>query len=331
MSIKPIHPDELFNGYVGANVAYALQQIGLFSVLTPNSKLKPHEIAVRTGSDLPRLQALLKACQELGYISSHTDGSVSLSTMGEVLHGQLGYFTWSVGGYGDLLRNLGSLTRGKETWKPLRNEGMVALGADMNHHSFMEHILFEVLDHLSFHKIADFGCGNGGRLISFCQRYPHIKGVGIDISADAIKLAEDNVKQNNLEDRLEMICTNVLETIKTDRYKEVLAGVDLVSSFMMLHDLYNIPSVWPRLFDHLREAFPGVKHFLFADTVKMPSTEELSELPIFSVGYELLHSYMDVCLPTKAEYDAMFARAGLTIEICADFGTPYTYLYLLRV
>jgi hypothetical protein len=38
-----------------------------------------------------------------------------------------------------------------------------------------------------------------------------------------------------------------------------------------------------------------------------------------------------VCLPTKTEYDAAFARAGLTIELCADFGTPYTYLYLLRV
>jgi len=331
MSIKPIHPDELFNGYVGANVAYAFQQIGLFSVLTPNIKLKPHEIAVRTGSDLPRLQALLKAGQELGYISSHADGFVSVSEMGEILRTQLGYFTWSVGGYGDLFRNMSRLATTKETWKPLRNEGMVALGADMNHHSFMEHILFEVLDHLSFCKIADFGCGNGGRLISFCQRYPHIRGVGIDISADAIKLAKENVKRNGLEDRLEMICTNVLETIQTERYKEVLAGVDLVSSFMMLHDLYNIPSVWPKLFDHLREAFPGVKHFLFADTVKMPLSDELSELPIFSVGYELLHSYMDVRLPTKAEYDAAFARAGLTVEICADFGTPYTYLYLLRI
>lgn len=331
MSTKPIHPDELFNGYVGANVAYAFQQIGLFSVLTPNIRLKPHEIAVRTGSDLPRLQALLKAGQELGYISSHADGCVSVSEMGEILRAQLGYFTWSVGGYGDLFRNMSRLTTMNETWKPLRNEGMVALGADMNHHSFMEHILFEVLDHLSFCKIADFGCGNGGRLISFCQRYPHISGVGIDISADAIKLAKENVKRNGLEDRLEMICTNVLETIQTERYKEVLAGVDLVSSFMMLHDLYNIPSVWPKLFDHLREAFPGVKHFLFADTVRMPPAEELSALPIFSVGYELLHSYMDVCLPTKAEYDAAFARAGLTIEMCADFGTPYTYLYLLRI
>ncbi len=331
MSMQAVHPDELFNGYVGAHVAYAFQQIGLFSVLTPNIRRKPHDIAARTGLDLPRLQALLKAGHELGYIASHADGSVSVSEMGEILRGQLGYFTWAVGGYGDLLRSMGRLTTGKETWKPLRNEGMVALGADMNHRSFMEHILFDVLDHLSCHRIADFGCGNGGRLISFCQRYPHIKGVGIDISTDAITLARENVKQHGLEDRLEMICTNVLETIQTDRYKELLAGVDLVSSFMMLHDLYNIPSVWPRLFDHLREAFPGVKHFLFADTVRMPPTEERSTLPIFAVGYELLHSYMDVCLPTKAEYDAAFVRAGLTIEMCADFGTPYTYLYLLRV
>jgi hypothetical protein len=331
MSIKPVHPDELFNGYVGASVAYAFQQIGLFSVLAPMTRLQPHEIAARTGSNLPRLQALLKAGQELGYIVSHADGFVSFSEIGEVLRTQSGYFTWLVGGYGDFLRNLSRLTPGKESWKPLRNESMVALGADMNHHAFMEQILFEVLDHLSCHKIADFGCGNGGRLISFCSRYPHLRGVGIDISADAIKLAEENVRKNGLEDRLQMICTNVLETIQTDRHKDVLAGVDLVSSFMMLHDLYNVPTIWPKLFEYLRQAFPDVKYFLLADTVKAPSFEGPDKLPIFSVGYELLHSYMDVCLPTKDEYDAAFDRAGLTVEMCIDFGTPYTYLYLLRV
>lgn len=329
--LKPIHPDDLFNGYVGANVAFALQQIGLFNVLTPGLTLKAEEVAARTGCDLHRLSALLRAGEALGYFELRPDGHVTVTEMGEVLRNQLGYFTWSVGGYGQLFHRLGALGTGAKTWGHLRDEGMVALGADMNNRNFMQHLLFDVLDQLDVTTIADFGCGNGGRLVNFANRYPHMRGVGIDISADAIRLADENVQKNGLEDRLQMICTNVLDTIRTDKYNDVLADVDAVTSFMMLHDLYNIPDLWENLFDRLRAAFPNVKYFVIADTVQMPPLDEMDKLPIFNVGYELLHAYMDVSLPTKKEYDEAFVKAGLSIETCIDFGTPHTYLYVLRV
>ncbi|HEU4963912.1 MAG TPA: methyltransferase [Bacilli bacterium] len=329
--LKPIHPDDLFNGYVGAHVAFTFQQIGLLDHLTPGVALSVAEIATRTGGEEKRIAALLKTGEALGYLEHLSDGTVQTTEMGEVLRTQLGYFTWSVGGYGQLFQHLPALTREQQAWGPLRNTGLVALGADLNNRNFMQHLLFEVLESMEFTTIADLGCGNGGRLVSYCQRYPHIKGVGVDISEPAIAMANDMVEQHGLEDRLKMICTNVLDTILDDKYQEVLADVEVVSSFMMLHDLYNIPGVWEVLFDRLRAAFPNVRYFLIADTVQMPPLEELEKLPIFNVGYELLHAYMDVNLPTKQEYDEAFAKAGLTVETCIDFGTPYTYLYLLRV
>ncbi|CAI8732825.1 Methyltranfer_dom domain-containing protein [Bacillus sp. IT-79MI2] len=330
MKVKPIRPEDLFNGYVGANVAYAYQEIGLFSFLKPGYKVKPEKLAIQTGSEFSRLIALLKAGHAFGYIKMHNDGCVSITEMGENLRNQIGYFTWSVGGYGNLFRNMGNLAKNDIEWSHLRDEGKVALGADINNRSFMQHLLFDVLDNLNFTTIADLGCGNGGRLVSLCNRYPSIKGVGIDISEDAITLANKNVSDHGLEDRIKMICTNVLDTINTDEYNDVLKEVEIVSSFMMLHDLYNIPEVWHVLFDRLREKFPNIKYLLVADTVKMPQVESLNELPIFSVGFELLHSYMDVNLPTKAEYNEAFTKAGLSIESCIEFGTPNTYLYLLR-
>jgi len=327
----PLHPDDLFNGYVGANVAYAFQQIGLFSLLTPARRLSPAEIATHLAGDLARVKALLKAGHALGYIEQHEDGTVSVTEMGEILRGQLGYFTWCIGGYGEFFRQLSSLTAGNKAWHHLRNEGMVALGADMNNRSFMQHILFEVLDELDFTTIADLGCGNGGRLVTLCQRYPHIKGIGIDISADAIRLADANVRRHSLEDRLQMVCTDVLAAIHTNAYQDLLAHVEIMSCFMMLHDLYTIPDTWEVLFDRLRASFPHIKYFLIADTVRMPPVEAGEKLPIFSVGYELLHTYMDVNLPVKREYDEAFCRAGLTIKKCCAFGTPNTYLYLLQV
>ncbi|MBE1556835.1 methyltransferase domain-containing protein [Sporosarcina limicola] len=332
MEKKQLYPEDLFNGYVGANVAYALQKIGLFDFLKSGCKVKVEELAIQTDCDYSRLVALLKVGHALGYIEKHKEGYVSITDMGETLIGQLGYFTWSVGGYGDLFRNLGNLaTEGKE-WSHLRDEGEVAIGADINNRSFMEHLLFDVLDDLNFTTIADLGCGNGGRLVSLCNRYPNIKGVGIDISKDAINLANKNVKKNSFEDRIEMICTNVLDVVKNNNHNETLKNVEIVSSFMMFHDLYNIPAVWDVIFERIRETFPNIKYLLVADTVRMPDNyiEVSNELPIFSLGFELLHSYMDVKLPTKEEYDKAFTNAGLSIESCIEFGTPQTYLYLLR-
>lgn len=330
--IQPIHPTELFNGYVGANVVYTLQQIGFFSLMTSEVTMKPNEISAHLKCDPSRLSALLKVSTALGYTETDEDGNLSLTPMGKIVSGQIGYFAWSVGGYGHFFQALSHLTMHPEMpWKHLRDERMVASGTDMNQRSFLEKRLFQVTDDVSFSTIADFGCGNGGRLVAFSQRYPHIKGIGIDISSEAIKLAKENVNKHHLEHRLQMICADILEALLSSEYQAILSNVEIVSSFMMLHDLYTLPDVWDGFFDRLRNVFPRAKYFLFVDTVKMPSTDLLDRLPIFSLGYELLHTYMNVQLPTREAYDEAFKRAGLTIEKCVDFGAPYTYLYLLRV
>jgi SAM-dependent methyltransferase len=330
--IRPIQPAEIFNGYVAANVAHALQKIGFFSLLASHDRMTRAEIATHLGCDLARLSALLGVSETLGYLTFDTEERVSLTTSGEMLRDQIGYFTWCIGGYGDFLRHLGDLASDPQlSWQPLRDEGMVALGADQCHRSWMEDILFQVMDELSFSRIADLGCGNAGRLIALATRYSHITGVGIDISSHAIQLAEENVRQHYLENRLQMIHTNVLDTLLSDAHQATLADVEVVSSFMMLHDLYSLPEIWKVLFDRLRSAFPRAKYFLFADTVRTPSLNSLAHLPIFSLGYELLHAYMGVRLPTREVYDEAFTKSGLTIEKCLAFGAPATYLYLLRV
>jgi SAM-dependent methyltransferase len=328
--VEPMQPVEMFNGYVGAHMAYALHQIGLFNILKPQVSMTPRELAAETKCDLPRLEGLLRTGSLLGYFEFQVDGTVRVTTMGEELRRDLGYFVWGVGGYGKMFHELGQLATTSKAWSHLRDNGMVALGADMCNRNLMSELLYEVLDELDFTHIADLGCGNGGRLVQFCQRYPHIQGVGVDIAPAAIELAEQNVVNNGLEDRLKMICTNALDTFQSDKYQDVMANVEILSCFMMFHDLYNIESIRDTIFDRLRKAFPNIKYFLIADTVQMPQKETLDELPIFSAGFELVHDFMEVQIPSKQDYENLFAASGLTIEKCIDFGTPNTYLYLLR-
>ena len=155
--------------------------------------------------------------------------------------------------------------------------------------------------------------------------------VGVDINADAIALARLNVEENGLCGSIELHCQNVLQSVVDEQLIKSFRDVDVVTCFMMLHDLFNIAGLKDILFDQLRAAFPNVKYFIIADTVRMPAPDTLSELPIFSVGFELLHAFMGIQIHEKSAYDEAFVKAGLKIETCIEFGAPSTYLYCLRV
>lgn len=278
--------------------------------------------------------ALLKAGIDLGFIEKDEHNLYSWTESGAELARHVGYFTWSVGGYGDFFRELGTLATSDTPWSHLRDGSLVALGADQANSAFMSNILFDVLDNMSFSSIADFGCGNAGRLINFCKRYPHTIGVGVDINREAIELARQNVESQGMQNNIELYCENVLNFINNSSVREKLEKIEVVTCFMMLHDLFNIDNLKHTLFDRLRSAFPAVKYFIIADTVRMSlntESKEANELPIFNIGFELLHGYMNIKIHDKSAYDEAFLAAGLHIEKCLPFGTPNTYLYVLRV
>jgi SAM-dependent methyltransferase len=329
-TLRQFQPDELYNGFIGANVAFAFHQIGLFSILTPGRSASAKELAEKTGTDERRLKALLQVGVALGNLVQDGQGNYGVTPAGEELRRWLGYFTWSVGGYGKLLRQLGPLAKNETSWDGMRDSGMVAIGTDYNSRMLMQEPFWDVLDKLQFSVIADLGCGNAGRLVQCCQRYPRVKGVGIDISRSAISLAEELVRKEGVADRMTLVCGDVLEAIGSEQHRDVLSQVEIVTSFMMLHDLLNVSGLKDSVFDRLRRAFPHAKYFLIADTPRMPPLEELSKVPIFNLGYDLLHEFMSVRLPARAEYEEAYAKAGLTVERCLDFGSPFTYLWLLR-
>ncbi|WP_216822577.1 methyltransferase [Shewanella sp. WE21] len=327
----PMSATAVFNGYVGANLIFAYDRIGLFKVLGPKQRMSFRQLASQIQCITNRFEALLNAGITFGFITKCDDGLYAWTEAGQDMCKHVGYFTWSVGGYGNFFRELGTLVDNKECWSGLRDGSMVALGSDQANASFMREIFYSALDNIKFSRIADFGCGNAGRLIDVCKRYENMSGVGVDIDLNAVQLARKNVKNNGLQDSIDLYCEDVLIAIEDPMLKAKLADVEVVTSFMMLHDLLNMEGLKDVLFDRLRMAFPSVKYFIIADTVRMASPEGLNELPIFNIGFELLHGYMDVQIHDKESYDHVFEKSGLTIEKCIPFGTPNTYLYVLKV
>ena len=328
-SAVPIRVDEAFNGYLAAQIVFALDQLGLLDELLEHGQTDVHAAAARAGDQF-MLGELLCAAQSCGYLVLK-DGVAVITPAGRDVAFMRGYFTWAVGGYADLFSNMAGVISGERRFGSdiVRDEAMVALGSSQNDQAFMATTVDEVVGQLDFTTIADLGSGTAARLCRVAAARGGVRGVGLDISGAATRLARDSICRAGLDGNVQALRADVLEMVKGTENHPVLAEVDAVMSFFLLHDLLAAPDTRSRVLPGLREAFPKAHTFVLADTMIRPVQPAGGTLPVFSVGYELAHALMGVPLHTKETYEALFRQAGLRTRQVLPFGTPHSWLYVL--
>lgn len=328
-SAIPISVDQAFNGYLAAQVVFALDRLGLLDELLEHGQADVRAAAVRVG-DPVMLGELLRAAQSCGYVVLRDDVAV-ITPAGRDMAFMRGYFTWAVGGYADLFSNIAGVISGDRRFGSniFRNEAMVALGSSQNDQAFMAPTVDEVVGQLDFTVIADLGSGTSARLCRVTTARGSVRGVGLDISGAATRLAQDAIGRAGLDGSIQALQADVLGVVNGTESYPVLAEVDAVMSFFLLHDLLAAPDTRSRVLPGLREAFPKARTFVLADTMIRPAQPADATLPVFSVGYELAHALMGVPLHTKDTYEALFTQAGLRTRQVLPFGTPHSWLYVL--
>ncbi|WP_158553991.1 SAM-dependent methyltransferase [Micromonospora deserti] len=326
-ALAPVEPSALFNGFAGTTVVASLQQLGIWDQLAEGPKTI-ESLELSSGAVRRRLVAMLGAMTLLGYVEIHDD-RVSLTRTGRELVAQRGFFTWAVRGYGPLLRSLTALATGECTFGSdvQRDEAGVATGSGEVGRSLMRPIETDVLGSIDFASVADLGCGDGSRLIRLCAGKPDRRGVGLDISAPACELAEKRVAQAGLSDRIQISCEDVLHSMS----RRTFPGIELVTSFLMMHDLFAATGNPTQVIRTLRRVFPDARYFLVADTTAQSWSDYSNGLPIFSLQFELMHTFMDTPILERHVYETAFSEAGLRLERCEQFGAPSTWLFLLSV
>jgi phenylpyruvate C(3)-methyltransferase len=329
-SAIPISADEAFNGYVAAQIVFALDRLGLLEELVEHGRVDVPAAAVRVGADQRMLGELLRAAQTCGYVVL-SDGVAVITPAGRDMAFMRGYFTWSVGGYAALFSDIAGVVSGDRRFNSdiFRDEAMVALGSGQNDRAFMAQTVDEVIGQLDFTVIADIGSGISARLCRVAAARGGVRGVGLDISGAATRLAQDAIGRAGLDGDVQALQADVLGVIKGTEKYPVLAEVDAVMSFFLLHDLLADPDTRSQVMPGLREAFPKARTFILADTMIRPAPPADATLPVFSVGYELAHALMGVPLHAKETYEALFAQAGLRTRQVLPFGTPHSWLYVL--
>lgn len=65
-------------------------------------------------------------------------------------------------------------------------------------------------------RVADIGTGSGAILLALLKVCPEVKGIGVEISAEALQVAEKNAEALDLVNRVELFEGNLLEPIESE-------------------------------------------------------------------------------------------------------------------
>lgn len=325
-NVQAVTASEVFNSLILSYIVLFFSKQQLFEPLAEGVSLD--QLVHGHGLERQRLTAVLDTAVTLGMLARRR-GIYSLSQLGRDLAKNRGFFTWAIGGYSPLLEAMDTfLTQPTTSSLPYVRGKEVAIGSDECNQELMEPIFWHVVGGLPVERIADLGCGNAGRLVSLLRRRPELTGVGIDIDTDAIAAATLNRDNHELGSRLQLVQEDVFTALTATRPE--LRDVELVTSFMMLHDLFNQAGLQDNLFTRLRRAFPAAKYFVFADTCVEEGENDFETMPIFAAGFELVHALRGIQVFPLSYYQQRFEQSGLKLTAQYKFGAPNTYIFVLE-
>lgn len=237
-----------------------------------------------------------------------------------------GFFLWLVRGYGTMMQNLSSVVKNdNRTGNFIQRNGKYVAIASKQQGSIMVDPYFDsILNESSFSKVVDLGCGSAERLINLAKKFPSMHGIGIDINFDAVKVAQKAVQVAGVDSQIKVMQADMR---KLEPQSEFL-DVDTLFCFFSGHDL------WPwenclHIMRNFHTAFPNVKRFLLCDTYRsgiVPS----SDIPTFTLGFELIHSFMGQYIPSITEWMALFSESGWKCVQRQDVEAPFSTIFDLR-
>jgi phenylpyruvate C(3)-methyltransferase len=299
----------LFNDLITACAIAAAAELGLFDALQEEEEaISAHGFANRHGLDTLVLDHLLLvlASDDIVTLDSRGDDvRVGRGSSFMQVCESKGYFLWAVRGYGHLLTNLGSLASTANRVGDFVRRDSAAIGSagDDYGRRFVDRQFFSLAAGLAFDRCADLGCGAGTRLIRTVAMAERRTGVGIDFAMDVVRQARGAVAAAGLADRIQIVHGDVRAASR----EGWLNGVDLAFSFFLGHDL------WP--FDDCVEFLRGLREIRGLRTLLLCDTCRSglgpgSSWPIFSLGFELLHTYMGKYVPSREEWNRAFEASG---------------------
>ncbi|MEU8993753.1 class I SAM-dependent methyltransferase [Streptomyces caniferus] len=308
---------ELFNSSIATWAVSAAWDIGIFRALDGAEAFDIPAYAEEKELHEPSLRATVRALTYADVVEVDGDRVTRGATFEEFSRSK-GLFQWLTKGYGSLFQRMGEVTHtdGRSGDFIRRDATAVSIACRDVNEVFMDEAFFGALADLEFSVAADLGCGSGERLVQLARRDPTVRCVGIDIAKGAIDVGEKALAENGLQHRVKLIQGDARKLSQYPEFKDV----ELMTSYLMGHDF------WPRedcvaLLRSIRTELPQLKYFLLCDTHR-DTTNPVSELPVFTLGFETAHALMGQYIPSHAEWESVFEEAGWKCTKQHVYSTP---------
>jgi SAM-dependent methyltransferase len=298
---------DIFNSAVAAAAIGAAWEVGALDELNERGELDAVDFAARHDLHLPSTMGMFTALGSVHVVTCRQNTILAGPNFAEVCRSR-SLFHWLSQGCGELFSRMPQVLRNEnrvgEYYR--RDAAAISYACREINARYFDPTFWTVMADLDFEPaaIADLGAGSGERLIQLVERHPDARGVGIDIAEPALEMASEEVARRGLAEQITFLRGDARRIVPRPEF----AGVELLTCFMMGHDL------WPRencvaSLRRIREAFPDVRRFLLGDATR---TTDLAadELPIFTLGFEVGHDMMGVYLPTLDEWDDVFEEGG---------------------
>lgn len=167
-------------------------------------------------------------------------GSYALTRRGELLTAEvplarLGFYLEA---YGPVVRETTGLVTGSVRYgRDVRRHG----GALSRHCAtvftrYYTSIIVEAMQSRTVRRPLDLGCGAGQLLIDACLRDPGMHGIGLDISPDAIAVAEELAREAGVADRVSFV---VADAFDSSTWPEICFSADALYSVGVLHEKFR--------------------------------------------------------------------------------------------
>jgi SAM-dependent methyltransferase len=306
---------DLFQGYAVSSVLAGLEMSGDLSRLAAEGI----DIASVKDRDLAATDLLISSLRYLVHrgVARVAAGTFTLTSYGETVYRDRGFLLWLASGYGEPLRQLGTMVTGEKRYGDdvTRDGRWVADGTALMAKRYIIPEAMALLSRLSFGNVLDLGCGNARFLIAVC-RASGARGIGVDVSRAAYMEAEKAVTEAGLRDRIQLALGDVraLDEIPG------IADVDLVVAFFLLHEFLTVgrESLTAYLSSLSRRLPPGGG--MVIGEVEPPT--EGTEEQVFTPEFSYVHAVMRQRLLSADDWSQVLDEGGFEVTEVVRPGLP---------
>lgn len=300
----------ILRGHFMARAIQALLNVGLLDALQQKEAIDVIEFAEARGLDSGLLVAV---CDYLyGRRLLHKHGTrFSLDKSGRLLAEMSllrGWFHLAYG-YEPVLHELEALLRKEATYGKdvVRDGRSVAVGSGQASADFYFPLATDYIRRARYGRVLDIGCGDGTFLAYLSAAVPGVRGVGIDLSAEAVEHGRASLTANGLGQRIELYQGDAFEI---NSLKAKLTGVDAAVCFFVLHELFTHRDRGGTVgfLRAFRETLPNVPITVF-ETIR-PSPDEMRARPGPALEYYLFHDLSGQTPIGQAGWRQVFHEAG---------------------